>query len=195
MTAGIILQARLTSKRFPNKVLFPFHGKALIDWTIESCMRSGLPICVAIPDTKSNAGLVSYLELKYKDSKPPITVYGGWEEDVLARFIECNKHMKFDPIIRICADSPFIEVEDIKLAMELYMKRRYFTRVNHVQIFSQKELEYANEHDPFIGSREHVVRFMEHTVDWPQDIDRFYTELKDKSPTMSKRMELWQKKK
>jgi len=98
--------------------------------------------------------------------------------------------MKFDPIIRICGDSPFVSTEDIALALDVYNKRKYLTMVNHVQVFGQDELTYADLNDPFIGSREHVVRSLLHTVDYPEDIDRFYQEIKDKGPTLTRRLKL-----
>lgn len=188
MSAGIIIQARLTSNRFPNKVLCNFHGKAIIEWIIDTCIKTGMPICVAVPDTKPNQPLVNFIELAYQHRPQLINIYKGHEQDCLTRFVDANKHMNFDPIIRICGDSPFVSTEDIALALELYNKRKYLVRLNHVQVFGRDELKYADSNDPLIGSREHVIRSFEHTVDWPEDLDRFAIELIDKDSPLSKRL-------
>ena len=188
MTAGIIIQARLTSKRFPNKALCKFHGNTIIEWVVDNCIKTGIPICVAIPDTKPNQPLANFLDTTYAHRPQLITVYKGREQDVLDRYIGANLHMKFDPIIRICGDSPFVSTEDIALALQLYNQRKYLTMVNHVQVFGQDELTYADLNDPFIGSREHVMRSLLHTVDYPEDIDRFYDELIDKDSPLNKRL-------
>ncbi len=188
MTAGIIIQARLTSKRFPNKVLCRFHGKAIIEWVIDECIKTGLPICVAIPSTKPNQPLANFLEVTYAHRPQVITVYKGAEEDCLTRYIVANQWMKFDPIIRICGDSPFVSTEDIALALDLYNKRKYLTMINHVQVLGRDELKYADLNDPFMGSREHVVRSLLHTVDYPEDIERFYDELLIPNSTLNKRL-------
>ncbi len=194
MTAGIILQARVTSKRFPNKCLATLNGKPVIDWILEACDKSGLPICVAIPQNKTNDALENYLALRFKTTKfksGQPTLFRGSEEDVTARYIGANNAMKFDPIVRICSDCPYLLPDDIKLALEIFEERNYFTWLNHVQVFSAAELQYANQNDWSVDSRQHVLgRFGHDTVEFPEDMDRFNT-ISDEDPTLRVRRELW----
>ena len=194
MTTGIILQARLTSKRFPNKCLATVKGKPVIDWILEACDKSGLPICVAIPENKTNDALENYLHLRFKNTKfkeGPPTLYRGKEEDVTARFIGANNAMQFDPIVRICSDCPYLAPEDIELALEIFKKRQYFTWLNHVQVFSAKELQYANQNDWSMDSRQHVLgRFGHDTVEFPEDIDRFNFK-SNEDPTLIARLKFF----
>src|SRR3990167_7257036 len=83
----IIIQARTTSTRFPNKVLSMVNGKKLIDYSIDSAILSGIPFVVAIPehDTK----LMDYLEFRR------IPYYCGSEEDVLEQLELYKKRKKF----------------------------------------------------------------------------------------------------
>jgi len=196
MTAGIILQARITSKRFPNKCLATLMGKPVIDWILEACDKSGYQICVAIPATKTNDALEEYLKLRFHNTKFKAgqpTIFRGSEEDVLARFIGANKQMDFDPIIRICSDCPYLAPEDIAMGLEIFKERKYFTWLNHVQVFSAEELIYADQHDWNIKSRQHVLgRFGHDTVEYPEDIDRFNFK-SDEDPTLIGRMRLWKK--
>jgi len=194
MSAGIILQARVTSKRFPNKCLAFMQGKPVLDWILDSCDESKLPLCVAIPGNKTNDVLEAYLKLRFKDkqfSYGQPTLYRGAEEDVTTRFIGANTAMKFDPIVRICSDCPYLAPEDIKLALEIFKKRKYFTWLNHVQVCSAEELEYAHQNNNRIDSRQHVGgQFMHNTVEYPEDLDRFnFKSLED--PTIKGRLRLW----
>jgi len=193
MAPGIILQARLTSTRFPNKCLATLKGKTVIDWILEACDKSGFPICVAIPENKTNDALENYLSLRFKTTKfkSQPTLYRGSEKDVTARFIGANNSMKFDPIVRICSDCPFLAPEDIKLALEIFKERQYFTWLNHVQVFSAAELQYANQNDWSMDSRQHVLgRFGHDTVEFAEDIDRFNFK-SDEDPTLIGRLKLW----
>ena len=134
MPAGIILQARLTSKRFPNKVLCMLLGKPVLQWCIEACESTKLPLVIAIPENKTSQGIVAWL-LAFCESRDPlipkITVYEGPEEDLTARFMGAAKSMNFDPIIRMCGDSPFVNPQDITDVLELYKKRGFYQRINH----------------------------------------------------------------
>jgi len=192
MAAGIILQARLTGKRFPNKVLCPLLGKPVIQWCIEACEKTGLQFIIAMPDNKTNQGLASWIKQYCLANNKVITVYEGSEEDLISRFLGAAQAMKFDPIIRVCGDSPFVDPKDILKTLELYKERGFKQQINYVQCFGMDELEYADKHDPFIASREHVVMSMDHTIDFPEDIKRLTDEWNENiSPTMRLRKYLW----
>lgn len=194
MGAGIILQARVTSKRFPNKCLALLGETTVLDYVIDACNKSGLPLCIAIPVNKTNDVLEAYIKLSfekldYKAGQP--TLYRGFEEDVTTRFIRANYSMGFDPIVRICSDCPYLAPEDIKLALEIFKKRKYFTWLNHVQVCSAEELKYADDNNHRMDSRQHVGgQFMHDTVEYPEDIDRFNNKSLD-DPTIKGRLRLW----
>jgi|APSaa5957512535_1039671.scaffolds.fasta_scaffold170893_2 spore coat polysaccharide biosynthesis protein SpsF (cytidylyltransferase family) len=172
MRAGIIIQARLTSSRFPNKMLCPLYGKPVLQWTIEACLKSGLPVVLAIPDKRTDWGIAEWLKLYDKDIK----VYAGHPEDLVLRFKQVNAVTKFNPIIRICGDNPMLDHNDIALALALFEKRKKYVRLNLVEVFSDGELDYVADHDPFIPRREHCVNMLNQTVDYPEDIERIEAE-------------------
>ena len=192
MAAGIILQARLTGRRFPNKVLCPILGKPVIQWCIQACEKTKLPFIIAMPDTKPNQGLAEWIRQYCIANNKTITVYEGSEEDLISRFLGAAKAMAFDPIIRVCGDSPFVDPKVILKTLELYKDRGFKLQINYVQCFGMDELEYADKNDPFIASREHVVMSMDHTVDFPEDIERLEKDWNlNISPTMQGRKRLW----
>ena len=174
MTIGVIIQARLTSKRFPNKVLCPINGKPVLQWTIEAVKKSGYDFVITIPRNKTNQGLREWLKL-YDSS---IKVYNGSEEDLIESFRIVNEVEKFDTIVRICGDSPMMNYKDIDLALELYHKRQGYSRVNLVEVFSNDELEYAHHNDPFMNRRNDCVNILNQTVDYPEDIERIENEIR-----------------
>ena len=187
---GIMLQARMTSSRFINKNLCKVKGKPVIDWVIEACLQTTFDICICIPDTKPNDALEVYLDLKWMgiNRHRLMTVFRGSEEDVLNRFMNANIYMNFNPIIRVCSDALYLNPDDIDLAYNLFQSRKYYTRINAVEVFGIDEMEYANKHCHRIKDREDVLgTWGPQTVDYPEDIDRFNFDTDD--PTTIKRNE------
>lgn len=112
---GIIIQARLGSTRFPEKLLQPFYdGKALIDIFLEKFAGTtgSIPVIVATTTNTLDDKLVSHCK------KYPYPVFRGSENDVLKRFIDAGKLYEFDYIIRICSDNPFFDVEGTLMLLE-----------------------------------------------------------------------------
>ena len=188
----IILQARLTSKRFPNKVLCNLLGKTVLEWCIEACEKSKIPFVIAIPSTTTNQGLESWIKNYGLLHKKDIRVFTGNEEDLTIRYYDCANHYNIDPIIRLCGDSPFVNPQDMIDVLELYKKRGFYQRINHVECFSFLEIEYAKNNNPFIASREHVCKYMAQTVDYPEDIKRLTEDWNEEgSPTMTAKKKFW----
>lgn len=105
---GIIIQARLGSTRFPEKLLQPFHdGKALIDIFLEKFVGTtgNIPVILATTTNTLDDKLVNHCK------KHAFPIFRGSEHDVLKRFIDAGKLYEFDYIIRICSDNPFFDVE------------------------------------------------------------------------------------
>ncbi|MHC5362121.1 cytidylyltransferase domain-containing protein [Myroides sp. LJL110] len=110
---GIIIQARLGSTRLPKKILKPFADCNLLLFLIQRLSQLNLPIVVATTDTKQDDELCKYLE------KNSIKYYRGSESDVLQRYIDTARANNFTDIIRVCSDSPLI---DISLLKDLVIK-------------------------------------------------------------------------
>ena len=73
-----IIQARLTSTRFPGKVLRKVGEYSIIEIIVKRLERSKLldKIVIAIPDNESNVELANFLEQKNIES---IGRFGAWE--------------------------------------------------------------------------------------------------------------------
>ena len=164
----IILQARLTSKRFPNKVLANLWEVPLIKHVLENLSNTGFPIIVAIPFNPQNDPLVYWLDQnKYK-------WFRGLEHDVLDRFYQCAKKNNLKDIIRVCADTPLIRASDIikNYVQFLEEERKRMVYGNGSWVFNFKMLEQAWKYQRDAETREHVIRSMQNSVDYPEDIER-----------------------
>lgn len=112
MSLAIIIQARTGSSRLPNKMLIPFfNGKSLLELTIEKLKLLNCLIIVATTDnTKDN-------EIEHISDKLNVYCFRGSESDVLDRFIFAAEFYNINKIVRICADNPFIDNNEIKILL------------------------------------------------------------------------------
>lgn len=102
--AGILVQARMGSKRLPGKALLPLGGKPVITQIVERL--SGMPEVPVIVAT-SIATADDALARECKERGFLFT--RGDEEDVLGRFLEAARRFKLKTVVRITGDSPLVD--------------------------------------------------------------------------------------
>ncbi len=105
---GILIQARTTSERLPNKVLLYLKleniTKSVIEWIYIRLKKTNIKkIYYIIPD--DDIILQNYIKER---SIPYLT---GSLNNVRRRYIDCAKKLNIQYIIRVTADNPFIEPE------------------------------------------------------------------------------------
>ena len=76
---AIVIQARMSSSRFPEKVLSPLRGTPMLLWTINYCRQINLPLFVLTSTDKSDDQLIGMLEKNY------VSYYRGSLENVVSR--------------------------------------------------------------------------------------------------------------
>lgn len=114
---GIILQARTGSTRMPEKVILPFFNeKSILDLLIEKVQKLDVPAVLA---TTVNPSDDRICELAARHN---FSVFRGSENDVLDRFIQAARHFRFDKIIRVCADNPFLDLAKMETLIEAFDK-------------------------------------------------------------------------
>ncbi|QEF99642.1 3-deoxy-manno-octulosonate cytidylyltransferase [Stieleria maiorica] len=98
------IQARMSSSRFPGKVLTPFLGRPLISHVIDAVQTVHLidQTVVVTSDEPSDDPLVDYLDSIGCD------VFRGPLDDVFGRFLAAMKRFPSDWVLRLCADSPLL---------------------------------------------------------------------------------------
>ena len=106
-----VIQARLGSTRLPEKVLLPLGQKSMLQNVVERVQRAKLvdEVVVAIPSmdwdaVSSSVALFGFVGLL----TPPCL-----ENDLISRFLMVAKFKKADAVIRVCADNPCVEPEEI----------------------------------------------------------------------------------
>ncbi len=106
---GIIIQARLGSKRLPQKMILPFfESMGILECLVGRLINSVLqPIVVATTENVEDDAIES-LAKRHK-----IDCFRGDEHNVLSRFIKCAEKYSFNKIIRICADNPFLDIPSL----------------------------------------------------------------------------------
>jgi spore coat polysaccharide biosynthesis protein SpsF len=100
---GIILQARLGSRRLPGKVLAPIGGRTILDHCVARLTASGLPIVVATTELAEDDAVERAAQ------RLGVQIFRGPEHDVLARFIGAAHAFAFTEIIRATADNPLVD--------------------------------------------------------------------------------------
>ena len=160
--ATVIIQARLGSTRFPNKVeqVLP-NKKRIIDSIIDTALSSNAKdIVVVTPDAK----------LMCTIDACQVYLWGG-ERDVLGEFWFAAKNYE-DDIIRLTADCPLVTPEIINHVLDeylgqdvdyLYNSHDDYNPANDgfdVEIFSFQALKEAYEKATTVYDREHVTSWI-----------------------------------
>ena len=163
-----IIQARLGSTRLPYKMMLSLHGKPIIEWVIRRVQNSKLlnDIIVAIPISEDNDLLAKYImELGVK-------VFRGSESNVLNRFYEAVKNENATHIVRICADNPLIDGNEIDNLIKFYIKNSCDYAYNHIpkdnlypdglgaEIISFELLKFLNENVVLQNHKEHCLSYI-----------------------------------
>ena len=116
---GLIIQARLSSSRFPKKILADFFGKTVLETVVERCYEAKLVnrIVIAAPH---QLGVCLNEEL-----------FIGSENDLLDRYYQCATKYGFDVICRITSDCPIIPPAEIDRCIERILVRdtQYVTNI------------------------------------------------------------------
>jgi spore coat polysaccharide biosynthesis protein SpsF len=168
MTTAIIVAARMTSKRFPGKVLTELAGKTVLERVLERCALVPFvdtTIC-AFPATDDSIPIYQLCNAL------GIACASGSEDDVLGRYYDAATMYGIDTIIRITSDCPFfdpvvagevlalLKSENLDYCSNVFPKRTY-PKGFDVEAFSYDCLEAAHLMAKAPHYREHVTIFMQ----------------------------------
>lgn len=163
---GVIIQARVNSKRFPNKILYKISNKPIIFYLfnrLKLCTEK-INLVVAIPKNKKNNMLANLLK------KNDINVFRGPEKNTLKRYYEAAKKNKFSIIVRITSDCPFADPILVDHHLKIFKKYRpdylsnnllkTFPHGYDIEIFSFATLEKAFKNAKTNYEKEHVTPYI-----------------------------------
>ena len=196
---GVIIQARMTSKRFPGKSMADLLGAPVIAHVIERARKIKLlsEVILAVPDTPESEPLVQIAQAT------GISNFCGPEDDVLKRYFEAAMFFNLDVIIRITGDCPFINVEICDKVLDLFLWRkldycsnvypnRTYPKGMDCEVFTMDTLHATHVIATDLHDREHVTPYMQrendikkaclaqrhdkshldYCIDYPEDIKR-----------------------
>lgn len=164
MVAAII-QARVGSTRFPNKVFAELCGKPLI-WHVVNRLKWSKKIQNILLATTLNPADTSLEKWARANN---IEVFRGSENDVLSRYYHAALSSKATTIVRITADDPFKDPEIIDKVVDIYFSNNLDFAYNNnpptfpegldTEVFSFQALEKAEKESLNAFEREHVTQY------------------------------------
>ncbi len=161
-----IVQARIGSTRFPNKVLKNINENNVIGLVFDRLSKSKNidKIILATASSIENNQLADFIIRK------GYGVFRGNENDVLSRVYDAAKFYNASSIVRLTGDCPLIDVEIVDSVISLFKKKKADYASNtapptfpdglDVEVFTYESLKKAalNAKDTF--DREHVTPFI-----------------------------------
>ena len=110
MDVRAFVQARMSSRRFPGKVLASLRGRPVIDHVVDR-LASVLPVVVATSTDRTDDPLACHLQNRGVDC------FRGPLDDVFQRFRLCLEQNPCRWFVRISADSPMMDPEIVRRAV------------------------------------------------------------------------------
>ena len=164
--ADIIIQARQSSTRLPNKVLKKILGQEIILRLYDRLLNCKIVDRIIVATSNDN----SDNDLAYLLLKNSIDNFRGDLNDVLTRYVDCAKRYNIEKIIRITADNPLVSPELVDDMINLHNEFGYdfidaFVAPSSphgigCQFITYDCLEEANKNSTNKEEREHVTTWI-----------------------------------
>lgn len=161
---GIIIQARMGSSRLYGKVLMPIAGKPLLQYIVDrlKTLKYEVKIIVATTVFSRDDKIEQLCAIQN------ITCYRGSEDNVLERYYLCAKEYNLEHIIRLTADNPFSDIEELDNLIKLHSSEYvdYSSSINELpkglgaEIFSFSCLEKSYKNAVSSYEKEHINEYV-----------------------------------
>jgi len=168
---GIIIQARMGSTRLPGKVLKPIGNKTLLEHILFRLSKLEYSVYVVIATSECSKDDV--IEVFCREHH--VDCFRGSESDVLERYYFCARQYRFDHIVRLTADNPFVGIEELDRLITLHVEsgadysRSFAVLPKGVgsEIFTFYALEKSYQYGHKENHKEHVNEYIEeHEADF-----------------------------
>lgn len=164
---GIVLQARMGSTRLPGKVLMSLGGTTMLGWIVQRLRDLPWTLVVATSNKMQNDAIVR--QCKQMD----VQYFRGSETDVLDRYYQCACENRFEHIVRLTADNPFTDIEELRRLIEQHLIQHndYTHSFGSLplgvgaEIFSFAALEKSVREGHAPNHREHVNEYIQENPD------------------------------
>jgi spore coat polysaccharide biosynthesis protein SpsF len=114
---GMLLFARMSSRRLPGKMLLPLGPTTLLERVVARARTLAHPIVLATSVDASDDPLCDAA------SALGVPVFRGSLSDVLGRACAAARSAGFDAFARLCGDRPFLPLDDTRRGMALMQVR------------------------------------------------------------------------
>ena len=134
------IQARMNSRRLPNKAIMKLDGRTIIEWIIIRLLKefNSSDLFLLTSRNSTNNELKS-IASEYKIQ----SISTSNEDDVLSRFIELiEKTNTKNGVIRICADNPLVSGQRVKKLITFAEKAKVDYAWNHTSLPSLAESSF-----------------------------------------------------
>ena len=161
-----LLQARMSSSRFPGKVLEPLGGVPMIVFMVERARRARRldDVVVVTSVDQSDDPLADTL------AGQGISCFRGDLHDVLGRYAAAAEAYAADIIVRLTGDCPLVDATIIDEIVDLLVNERadYASNIDpptyadglDVEAFTRAALDAAHARATALADREHVTLWM-----------------------------------
>lgn len=120
VTIGIIC-CRMGSTRLPGKALMHLAGQPMIQLYIQRCKRiKGLDMLVLATTEKPEDNVLEEIALT-----EGVEVFRGSENDLVDRLLKCALKYEAELVVRLCADNPLIEPEEVESLIKSFCHEDY----------------------------------------------------------------------
>ncbi len=127
-----IIQARMGSKRLPGKIMMTIGGKTIVEHILSSLKKCKYINTIYLATGSGTENDI----LKRVTEKLNVNFFKGPEDNVLERFwqvleLEKQKNKEYQLIVRICADSPFIDYKEVDNLIKAHQKAQCDLSINY----------------------------------------------------------------
>ena len=166
MKTGTIIQARMSSKRLPGKVLREVSGNPLLQYLWERLKRCKELdfLIVATSIENSDDPIAQFC------NDQNIQYYRGDLKNVASRFSEIAKIYDLDAFVRVSGDSPLLDTSLVEKAIQIFnstssdlvtnVMPRTFPSGQSVEVLRVKTFQLAYQKMKHEEDLEHVTRYI-----------------------------------
>lgn len=171
MKIHAIIQARMSSQRFPGKSLYRVQGKPMLQFLVESlshCKR--LDGVVVATSVEASDDSIAAFCLASK-----INCFRGPLDDVAGRFLLASETVGCDAFVRVNGDSPLLDYRLVDRGLKLFLSGEYdvvtnvlkrtFPKGESIEVVRTSVFSDACARMSSSDEREHVTRYFYNNSD------------------------------
>lgn len=191
---GIIVSARIASRRLPGKALLPLNGRPMVLFLLERLKPlQGGKLGFATTDLASDDALAATV------ADAGVPVFRGSAEDLVARHVAAAAAFGFDTVGRVTGDCPFVNAEMVDYCLEqaaglapfdLATTKTAFPVGLDIELYPTALIQRLHHEANLTGEeREHLtlhlyrggfdVRLLQPRADWPATSQTFTVDTRE----------------